>query len=394
MGRRRQECERENELKSGTVVGAVRAAAASPAQCNGEKSFNWKHLNAFSSPFLPLFILACWDIAANGRLGNATESMSSIQRMDALQQQTVTLFFRITFSLPSLRFFFYLALARLSPRFQWFISIYSLFFLASPLFVRLSKKWYFRKHLAQYCFSRALCTILQQEAASATSGWRGGRLRPEWACVSNTKWWEKSILSIFCLFHTLFWTHNCTFLRCRGRHTQLHDRRKKKPRVWNKTCLCLFGAGCECARLRCASETSFFLAASYDSITFRTRFATFDFILKSFFFSLPHILSTTLTISLLDVTRCLREVCSSLLHSILSVIAKFNIKNIFIFVLPSLEWWKWNCDVHLHWRSLSSHICMYRNGRRKKKNDKNKLVRNNSIKIKNGKNARNEDIDK
>lgn len=131
-------------------------------------------------------------------------------------------FFSTIFSL-----FFYLALARLSPRFQWFISIYSLFFLASPLFVRLSKKWYFRKHLAQYCFSRALCTILQQEAASATSGWRGGRLRPEWACVSNTKWWEKSISSIFCLFHTLFWTHNCTFLRCRGRHTQLHDRRKK-----------------------------------------------------------------------------------------------------------------------------------------------------------------------
>lgn len=33
----------------------------SAARCNGEKSFNWKHLNAFSSPFSPLFILACWD---------------------------------------------------------------------------------------------------------------------------------------------------------------------------------------------------------------------------------------------------------------------------------------------------------------------------------------------
>lgn len=286
MGRRRQECERENELKSGTVVGAVRAAAASAAQCNGEKSFNWKHLNAFSSPFLPLFILACWDIAANGRLGNATESMSSIQCEWTHYNNRQWHYFSVLLFLYHL-FAFFLSCARspLTSISMIYIYIeYSLFFLASPLFVRLSKKWYFRKHLAQYCFSRALCTILQQEAASATSGWRGGRLRPEWACVSNTKWREKSILSIFCLFHTLFWTHNCTFLRCRGRHTQLHDRRKKKPRVWNKTCLCLFGAGCECARLRCASETSFFLAASYDSITFRTRFATFDFILKSFFF--------------------------------------------------------------------------------------------------------------
>lgn len=35
VGARRQECERKNELKSGTAVGAVRAAAAAAARCNG-----------------------------------------------------------------------------------------------------------------------------------------------------------------------------------------------------------------------------------------------------------------------------------------------------------------------------------------------------------------------
>lgn len=87
-----------------------------------------------------------------------------------------------------------------SPRSQWFIYFFFTAFLlsaASSFHVRLSKKWYFSKHLAQYCFSRALfaATGRQRQHQCQHQQMR----RPKCACVCID--YEMTTENLFYLFY-------------------------------------------------------------------------------------------------------------------------------------------------------------------------------------------------
>lgn len=260
------------------------------------------------------------------------------------------------------------SLARLSPRFQWFLFV-------PLLIVGLSKKWYFRKHLAQYCFSR---TPLHRVVVGGQSR-GGGVIRPKCACVSNTEWREE-IYFIYFLSMPYAFLNTQMHFRPMGTKTPSTNstNQPKKSRGKNER---VFAYGvCVCG------WRSRLLFASLHSIIFS----------KSFF---SHILVHHDSLTRQYISRCLREVCSSLLHSILSVIAKFNIKNIFIFVsLGSLhlKWWKWNCcespwqsQAH-HLRTLTRILTFHMHI---DPHQKRVAEQNHSIKMKIVKNARNGDID-
>lgn len=134
----------------------------------------------------------------------------------------------------------------------------------------------------------------------------------------------------FAVYSIRFSEHTNALFSDRNEDIQrLTQARKKILNKINGTCVFAYSG----ASVRWCALQRTSVAASFDSITFTSlvRFATFDFILISFFFA-QNVLATFTASCCFSISRCLCEVCSSLLHSILSVIAKFNIKNIFIFV--------------------------------------------------------------
>lgn len=109
----------------------------------------------------------------------------------------------------------------LSPPIQWFIYI---FLLRSPL-----EKMVFSQTLGTILFF--VCTLAPTDGGDGVSDIDQNVLVHR---IRNDER-EKDLFYLFCcLFHTLFWTHKCTFLQWKRRHT-VPDSSEKKLNKINKT---------------------------------------------------------------------------------------------------------------------------------------------------------------
>lgn len=163
----------------------------------------------------------------------------------------------------------------LSPPFQWFIYI---FFCVAFASFASRKNGIFANTWHNIVFRVHSCTDRWRRRRR-----RRQRHRPKCACASNTKWREREMYFIyFAVYSIRFSEHTNALFSDRNEDIQrLTQARKKILNKINGTCVFAYSASVRWCALQRTS-----VAASFDSITFTSlvRFATFDFILISFFF--------------------------------------------------------------------------------------------------------------